>query len=434
MIILTRFDAAAGLAKILNKDFWAGAYFNIGTRNSCVLCLPFEDGAGYVVTDVSGYGNNGAIYPAAGTFTFGRTTTGSEDYAGTANYKYASTFTAANSGFLTKITARCKRSSSGKMRAALYADNAGAPGALIAQTLEVTVGTSTGWVKFPFDAAAYPTVVNGTAYWLAISSAANFTLRDQSGAGPAVNYNADTYSDGFAISFGSPSTTASKQLCIYATGSNPLPNWVAGKWGNALSFDGSTQYVLVPNNSTLEITQVTVMCWVYNLSGIAGGRPLISAGWGDAYSLYLDMPAGTIVFSITDQVNNKKATSTTIVKELSSWHHLAGTFDGTFVKIYVDGQLEQSVDITGTSISGWVDLAIMQMWGGYTSGILDETRVFNRALTAGEIAFFYSGKPHGCNRQTDRGKRRSKVRLRGVDRYGNKITSDSAAAAKTSKF
>ena len=331
------YDAAAGLAKLLGQDFWSGTYFNIGVRNSCVLALPFEDGSGYAVTDVSGHGNHGAIYPVAGNWTFGRTGTGNEDYAGSANTKYASIFTPANTGYLSKITVRCKRSSSGLMRAALYADSAGAPGALIAQTLEATVGTSMGWVDFPFYGLAQPTVTSGTAYWLAISSAANFTIRDQSGAGPAVNYKADTYSDGYANPFGAASTTASKELCMYASGSNPAPTWVDGRYGKALSFNGTTSYVSVASTDQLNIMgNLTISAWVKLIADEAGaivdknfasgGYMLTIASLANGFKLY---------------VNNTQQANTSAVV-LGVWYHVVAVVDGVANQIYLNNVAQTS--------------------------------------------------------------------------------------------
>ena len=57
------YDAGRFLALIAQSDFWAeGGTFNVGVRDNCVLCLPFEENAGTVTADLSGYGNTGTLY------------------------------------------------------------------------------------------------------------------------------------------------------------------------------------------------------------------------------------------------------------------------------------------------------------------------------------------------------------------------------------
>jgi hypothetical protein len=84
-----------------------------------------------------------------------------------------------------------------------------------------------------------------------------------------------------------------------------------------------------------------------------------------------------------------------------AWHHLAGTYDGVTVRLYVDG-VEQG---TGTPATSAINYALADnntfRIGGYRSscvdflftGDIDEVQIFNRALTAQEIAAIYSGTP-----------------------------------------
>ncbi len=217
---VTQFRAATDLAKLLSKDYWGEAgNFNIGVRNSCVLALGFDEGAGATASDASGYGNDASLLPAAASFTFGRTSVGDSTRAMSADTKVASKFTANGSGPLSSLTVRCRRTSStGNIKAALYADSAGSPGALLAETTAVSCGTSAAWRTFVFAEGTEPTVVNGTAYWIAISSAGAYTYTMLS-TGTNLEYNNDTYSNGFSDPFGA-SSYYSDEMCAYATGAS----------------------------------------------------------------------------------------------------------------------------------------------------------------------------------------------------------------------
>lgn len=103
------------------------------------------------------------------------------------------------------------------------------------------------------------------------------------------------------------------------------------------------------------------------------------------------------MLAITDQANNKKAVGTTTILN-TGWHHIAGTFDGTFVKIYVDGVMENSVNIAGTTMSGTANLMIgANNYGSAGKGIIDEVRVYNRALSSAEIQADFQSPDFSAN-------------------------------------
>jgi uncharacterized protein YjdB len=70
---------------------------------------------------------------------------------------------------------------------------------------------------------------------------------------------------------------------------------------------------------------------------------------------------------------------------LNTWTHLATTYDGANQNLYINGLLASSVPGTGplTVVSG--GLAIAAVNGDIFNGTIDEVRVYNRALSAGEI-------------------------------------------------
>jgi DNA-binding FrmR family transcriptional regulator len=152
-----------------------------------------------------------------------------------------------------------------------------------------------------------------------------------------------------------------------------------GKFGNALTFDGSGGYVSIDNSSFLEPTVVSVEAWVK--PGAVDSRVVFdkrTAGTG--YSLGTDAN-GKPYFWVDEVV----ATSFAGLQP-DNWYHLAGVYDGSTVKIYVNGDMMGSaagsdLDTTGNDASIGIGYS-----GGNVAGAVDEVAVWGRALNAEEIA------------------------------------------------
>ena len=69
------------------------------------------------------------------------------------------------------------------------------------------------------------------------------------------------------------------------------------------------------------------------------------------------------------------------------WTHLAGTYDGATVRLFVNGTQVASAAITGAiaTSTGALRIGGNSMWGEYFQGTIDEVRIYNRALTPAEI-------------------------------------------------
>ena len=66
---------------------------------------------------------------------------------------------------------------------------------------------------------------------------------------------------------------------------------------------------------------------------------------------------------------------------INQWTHVAGTYDGAALRLYVDGVLARTVAAGGNAAAGDGVLAIggNQVWGEWFSGLIDEVRVYDRA-------------------------------------------------------
>jgi hypothetical protein len=72
----------------------------------------------------------------------------------------------------------------------------------------------------------------------------------------------------------------------------------------------------------------------------------------------------------------------------NTWSHLAMTWDGLTIRVYVNGAQVASGALAGLAVPSASPLRIggNSVWGEWFAGLIDEVRVYNRALTAAEIA------------------------------------------------
>jgi Concanavalin A-like lectin/glucanases superfamily len=175
------------------------------------------------------------------------------------------------------------------------------------------------------------------------------------------------------------------------------PRWVKGYYGNGLQFDGAADYVYVGNQDALDVTQYTLTAWVrtdgrtkdperqeilekagaYWLNIRSDSHLLRAGGFfggcqGHEYWTYLD-------------------TATAV--PLHTWTHMASTYNGAALTIFLDGVLSvtkaevRSPCTTNRRllIIGAKKLEDHAPAEAFFSGILDEVRIYSRALSSAEI-------------------------------------------------
>jgi concanavalin A-like lectin/glucanase superfamily protein len=159
------------------------------------------------------------------------------------------------------------------------------------------------------------------------------------------------------------------------------------------NLNGSNAYVQVANAPNLQITsQITLDAWINPTA--TGGRVIdkITAGGADGYML--DTLAGKTRLIIG---GTSVSGATTI--PTGSFTHVAGTYDGTTLRVYFNGSLDGSLGFPGAIPSNALPLRIGADSTGANlfSGLIDEVEVFNRALTQPEInAIVLAGSAGKC--------------------------------------
>ncbi|MBI4173853.1 MAG: hypothetical protein HY519_03985, partial [Candidatus Aenigmarchaeota archaeon] len=173
---------------------------------------------------------------------------------------------------------------------------------------------------------------------------------------------------------------------------NASAGWTsAGRFGKALTFDGSANYVNAGNSSSLMTSQnFTIEAWIKIAeSGAANGiasKSNTSASYGEGWYLLVNSSA-VLDFGIYNASYDYRGAVTTASLSNNTWHHVVGTYNGSYSAVYVDGNLQarQNVGIflpssRNLTIGGWQHGS-----GNYFNGTIDEVRLWNRTLSAAEI-------------------------------------------------
>src|SRR5215213_9674519 len=171
-------------------------------------------------------------------------------------------------------------------------------------------------------------------------------------------------------------------------GTTSNTSWSAsGKYGGALSFNGTSSRVNVPDANSLDLTTgMTLEAWVNPTLVTAAWRDVIYKGNDNYYlsatSSNSSRPAGGIIIG---GVNTEAFGASALAP--NTWTHLATTYDGSAVRLYVNGNLISSTPRTGniTTSSNPLQIGSDSIFGQYFAGLIDEVRVYNHALTLAQI-------------------------------------------------
>jgi len=164
----------------------------------------------------------------------------------------------------------------------------------------------------------------------------------------------------------------------------------AGMYGQALSFNGTSHLVAIPDANDLDFTTgMTLEAWV---------KPTTMGGWrsvvlkqttdGLVYALYASdefSRSGSFVRIGGTDMDSRTADAI----PTNAWSHLVATYDKTEgkLKIWVDGFQRDERAVTGNIVvsAGTLYIGGNQFWGEYFNGLIDNVRIYNRALGIAEI-------------------------------------------------
>lgn len=215
-------------------------------------------------------------------------------------------------------------------------------------------------------------------------------------------------------------------LAATQASATPIPGTFA-----ALEFDGVNDYVTFGNPASLRLSTFTVETWFKREgAGVAttttgakdgvngfsnattdGVIPLVAKGRGDGDKTTKDLnyvlgihTSGVLAGDVEEGAaaakpgRNHKILGVTAVTS-GVWHHAALTYDGTTLALYLDGALERAITVGQPPRSDSIEPAslgtALNSTGaarGFFAGVIDEARIWNRALTPSEIAAGMGGE------------------------------------------
>jgi hypothetical protein len=173
------------------------------------------------------------------------------------------------------------------------------------------------------------------------------------------------------------------------------PTWVPGQHGLAMAFDGIGDVAQVPDDASLNLTTgMTIAAWIR--PGLGATQDVVKKatnGSLDGYELSLASPtsaAGQKFFVRLNQVasgDTYRVNSTANYPTDGTWVHVAATYDGTTIRLYIDGVLDASAPGPAAIATNSVPLSIGGQNGGTRlfTGAVDDVFLYDRALSVAEI-------------------------------------------------
>jgi hypothetical protein len=184
------------------------------------------------------------------------------------------------------------------------------------------------------------------------------------------------------------------------------PTWTTGQIGGGLKFDGINDYVEVPNNASLEPGYITLSAWIrpdiLSRDMVLIGKSNYSNATAEQYDLAIK-PSGIPYSSIKRNSScaigqGWKGVFSTHPLTIGQWCLVTSTWDGSVFKLYINGEL---TDSNSNVPAGFIDscpggtLRFGIWWSKDLcafQGVMDDVRIYNRALSADEVLQLYAGE------------------------------------------
>jgi Ca2+-binding RTX toxin-like protein len=170
---------------------------------------------------------------------------------------------------------------------------------------------------------------------------------------------------------------------------------LTGNFG--LSFNGVDNYVEVPHSAALSLNTFTLEAWVNHTQIKGDYQPIITkqnnGGSERNYGLFIVPNGSRLNFSFQDSNGNGVGFETNQGSlTLNQLTHVAATYDGAKLSLYINGQLDTSVDWVGTPLQNNYPVKIGRELNNYTpfAGQIDDVRIWNVARTQAQIQANYN--------------------------------------------
>jgi hypothetical protein len=173
------------------------------------------------------------------------------------------------------------------------------------------------------------------------------------------------------------------------------PQMAEGKFGRGLEFDGVDDYVEVPHSDDLNLDTFTLAAWIRMGSTGANQNIIVKKIPNPEQKTYQLIShtgsAGAIRGSFHVGGGNQVVMGVTPVTD-EEWHHTVTTYDGSILRLYLDGEMEDEVPASGEPDKTDAPLGLGSSCPGqFMKGIIDEACVMNVALEVEDIKEMMDG-------------------------------------------
>ena len=163
----------------------------------------------------------------------------------------------------------------------------------------------------------------------------------------------------------------------------------SAKVNGGLSFDGSSNYVTAPNATVFQLKKaLSISAWIKGDAWGSGSDVdvILRKGEGSPNNWQLAIENGYVALAL-DGNDGSNVHGNTLL-QTGQWYHVVGTWDGSNIRIYVDGVLDNTPTARAAPIG--TDTRPVYLGGrsgaGLFAGTLDDVRLFNHELNADEIS------------------------------------------------
>lgn len=177
------------------------------------------------------------------------------------------------------------------------------------------------------------------------------------------------------------------------------PTWVAGKINGALDFDEDE--VVVPHHADFNLVHFTISTWARpSVLSSSTGRVLVQKWEGSGASTqcwYFALFSDKIRFVFHDSDGTRHDVDRNITLSTDTYYNVAVTYDGSAIRLYVNAtQVGADYPFSGsfyvyTGADVRIAYSAAAIW--MFAGILDDLRIYDRALSGAEISTLYNWTP-----------------------------------------
>lgn len=164
-----------------------------------------------------------------------------------------------------------------------------------------------------------------------------------------------------------------------------------GNTNRAYAFNGTSNYIVVNNSSSLQLTQFSISAWIYCPIDTMNVQQEIILKDNYPYNYGINVYGNHKASGFFNSGGNYTQTESPDSVTSGQWHHILFTHNGTIGKLYIDGDSVSSIQ--GSNILPNNENLYIGSWIGsnyFFKGIIDDIGIWNRALSQQEINYVSS--------------------------------------------